>query len=629
MGALAAMGIFIIDVEPTAPKPAPFDDTVSMGLAPDDEYGLEEGVELPKAQVFYSQYEYVVGYYGVERFVETQRQEAHTQRFGYPQTVYVTDYSSVDLELAEEGHPIPNTTPSWVDGEDAWYVHGSDARTPSGETPIPFSERDDATTFADTHGGTVLTWDELLEERFETDDASVVRDRVDGQHQEADEHVESARSLRERPVSTVVGDDTETIQEAIEQAPANTTVVVPEGEYEEKLEIDRPVTLRGDGDVTVRGDGTGSVITTTAERTAVVGLTVTGSGSQGSQRDGDAELPGTENETGEWDERFERNYAGGDAGIAVHTANQSLIEDVTVDSSVTGILLRRSGESVVRNVTVHSPADWEDGHAGILMFRTPGVVEQTTVYDGRDAVYSHNSHGIVVRDNELEGNRLGIHLMHTSDALLGNNQLREQSNTGIFVMTGPERNAIVDNDIRDTEQALSPGGSDSYVAGNVLADSEIGLRVSATNSIYERNVIAGNEIGADINQLLPTNQVLENDFVENERHATASSGPLRVWTVNGTGNYWQGAVGSDDGRTIDRSYSPTDPVDQRLHRVDGTPTLAQAPALEALAGLEGSVPGMRTGSIVDLAPTCDPNNPDLLEQTEWEDQTWSCDTPAY
>ncbi len=628
MGVLAAVGIFVIDVESTAPKPAPFDDTVSMGLAPDDEYGLEETVELPKAQVFYSQYEYVVGYYGVERFVETQRQDGHTQRFGHPQTVYVTDYSSVDLELTTDGYPTADSDPSWTDGEDAWFVHGSDARTPSGETPIPFSERDDATAFADAHGGTVLAWDDLLEERFEIDDASVVRDRVEGQHQDADERVDSARELRERPVSTVVGDDTETIQEAIEQAPENTTIVIPEGEYEEELEIERPLTLRGDGDVTVRGDGTGSVITTTADRTAVVGLTVTGSGSQGAQRGGDAELPGTENETGEWDETFERNYASGDAGIAIHTANQSLIEDVTVDSSVTGVLLRRSGESVVRNVTVHSPADWSDGHAGILAFRTPGVIEHTTVYDGRDAVYSHHSHGLVVRDNELEGNRLGIHLMHTSDALLGNNQLREQSNTGIFIMTGPERNAIINNDIRNTEQALSAGGSDSYVAENVLEGNNVGLRISATNSIYERNVIAGNEVGADVQALLPTSQVLENDFVENERHATASSGPLRVWTDDGSGNYWQGAVGFGDGETIERAYSPTDPVDQRLHRVDGTPTLAQAPALEALAGLEGTVPGMRTGSIVDLAPTCEPNNPELLERTAWQDRAWPCDSAA-
>ncbi|WP_157224591.1 nitrous oxide reductase accessory protein NosL [Natronococcus occultus] len=66
--------------------------------------------------------------------------------------------------MTEDGHPIPDTAPSCTDGEDAWCIHGSDARTPSGETPVPFSERDDATAFADAHGGTVLTWDELLDE---------------------------------------------------------------------------------------------------------------------------------------------------------------------------------------------------------------------------------------------------------------------------------------------------------------------------------------------------------------------------------------------------------------------------------------------------------------------------------
>ncbi len=123
-------------------------------------------------------------------------------------------------------------------------------------TVVPFSERDDAEAFADNHDGTVLTWEALLEAEFGADEATAVRDRVDDQHRDADQRVEDAAVLRDRPTSTVVGEDTDTVQAAIDEAPANTTVLVPDGTYEERLEIDRPLTLVGEGNVTIDGGGT-------------------------------------------------------------------------------------------------------------------------------------------------------------------------------------------------------------------------------------------------------------------------------------------------------------------------------------------------------------------------------------
>ena len=617
-----AVGVFVVDTDATDPEPVDFDETVSVGLALEDEFGLEDDVELPKAQVFYSQYRYVVGYYGVETFVESSRQDGHAERFGYPRAVYVTEYSSVDLELSAAGYPTTDGEPAWTPAERASFVVDSDASTPGGETVVPFADRDDATDFVETHGGTVLTWAELLEWEFEADDATVVRDRVADQHRAGDDQVAAVAPLRERPVSTVVGEDAETVQDAIDRAPDDTTVLVPAGTYDETLEIDRPITIRGEGDARIQGDGAGTVVTATADRTAVIGLEIAGSGAQ---QEGSGALPGDDDREGDWDDAFERNYAGGDAGIGIHAANDSLVEDVTVDSEATGLLLRRSDGVVVRNVTAHSPEAWGDGHAGILAFGSPDVVvERSSVSDGRDAIYSHRSHGLIVRDNDLEGSRLGIHLMHTSDALLANNRLTNQSNTGIYVMTGPERNAIVGNEIRGAEYGLFPEGSETYVAENRLVDNRVGLRIDATGSIYEHNVVAGNEVGADARAALPTNRVYANDFVGNDVHASAGTGPLRVWSHDGVGNYWQGANHRSSDGAVDRSYSPTAPVDQRLHRTDGTPTLAHAPALEVLADLQGTVPGMRAGSIVDLEPTCEPNNPDLLAETAWADRAWSC-----
>jgi len=75
---------FAVDTGADSPEPAPFDETVSIGLTLEDDLALDDDVELPRAQTFYSQYEYVVGYYGVETYVEAQRQAGHVERFGYP-----------------------------------------------------------------------------------------------------------------------------------------------------------------------------------------------------------------------------------------------------------------------------------------------------------------------------------------------------------------------------------------------------------------------------------------------------------------------------------------------------------------------------------------------------------------
>ncbi|MCU4924994.1 right-handed parallel beta-helix repeat-containing protein [Halobacteria archaeon AArc-dxtr1] len=623
---LGGGALFVADTGASAPEPVPFDETVSVGLTLESELELsdDDDVSLPRTQAFYSQYQYVVGYYGVETFVDEQRQDGHEQRFGYTLAVYVTDYSDTSVALNEDGYPTTDEAVGWTDATDAWFVVGSDARTPSGETVVPFSDRNDAETFAAAHGGEIRTWEETLDEPFETNDAAVVRDRIDEQHQHADTLVESASERADRPVSTVVGDEVDTIQEGIDEAPENTTVVIPDGTYNETLEIDRPITLEGVGEPTIQGDENGSVVTITEPDVAVQNVELTGVGPviQGAE-----EVPGES--VDDWDDDFQMYYTGADAAVSAHVADGLLIEDVTVETPSNGIILRDSPDAVVRNVTVQGNENWQDGFAGVMAFRSPGVIESSTFFDGRDSIYPYRSEGIVVRDNTVSGGILGIHLMHTDGALVADNQITDVMNTGLFIMTGPERNAVVGNEISSSDVAANVGGSNSYVAGNTFEANDVGLRMDATGSIYEDNLLAGNQLGADDRALLPTNRVVGNDFVGNDEHATAGAGPLRVWSHDGHGNYWQGATSIVDGDPPSRSYSPTDAVDGRLHTTDGAATLARAPALDALAGLEESVSGMQTGSIVDTAPTCEPNVPELLERTDWEETAWTCDgTPA-
>jgi len=631
---LGVGGLFAVDAGQADHEPANFDRTVQMGITLEDEIARGDDVDFPQVQVFYSQYGYVVGYYGVETFLETRDQEGHQQRFGYPLTVLVSDYSGVDLELTEEGYPATDAVTGWADAEDAVFVVDSEARATHGETVLPFSEREDAEAFAEEYDGEVVSWTELLEVGFEIDDADVVRERVDDDHGYADELVASSRPFLDRdvrPISVEVGgeDGPETIEAAIEEADNGTTVVVPEGTYEERIEIDKPITLAGEG-ATIDGGGDGTVVTVTDDDAAVTGLEIVGTGDIATDRDrdepaDDEEVPEDGHDDGEWDERVEEYYGTGDAGITVDDASNVLLEDVTIETEANGVLLLDSADNIVRNATVFGTEDPYDGFMGVATLRSPGVIEDSTFVGGRDGVYTHRADGIVVRDNEARDLRYGIHLMYTSDSLIADNHVENPDVAAIDVMTVPERNAIVGNYAEGGNYGYRMLGSHFYIADNVAVDNGVGIRDAVTNTIYERNVFAGSETGFESVSILPTDRVVDNDFVDNDEHATSADGPLRVFTHDGTGNYWDGAIGTPDGPTLDRSYAPTDAVDKRLHYVDGTPTLAQSPAVTATRGLEDAVPALRQGTIIDTAPLCEPANPDGLEAIGWEGDTRHCE----
>ena len=625
----AVGGLFAVDFGSADPDPVEFDETVAVGLTLDDELRLEaetENVELPRVQVFYSQYPYVVGYYGVEQFLAARENPAHGQRFGHAISVYVTAYDD-SVGLTGQGYPSTPREPAWTDAAEAHYVVDSGAATPAGETVVPFADRAAAEEFAGDHGGTVHSWAEVPEAATAVDGAAAVRERVDERHRVADDLLAASEASLDRPVSVVVGEDEPTIAAAIDAAPPETTVLLPAGEYDEEFEIDKPVTIRGAGDVRISGNGNDTVVNVTAASVAIDGVAISGVGREtpgAAATQGHDHDHGTASEDEEWDADIQDDYATGDAAIAADDAAGLLIRDVRINTQASGVILRDSPDIVVDNVTVDGYPDYLDAHMGVVAMRSPGVVQNSTFVEGLDGVYTHRADGIVVRNNTMRDSRMGVHMMHTSGALLADNEISDQISTGIFVMTGPERNGLVGNEVTDSPTGIDVGGTDTYVAGNRLLRNDLGLQLDTHSSIVEGNLLADNRFGVGTRSMLPTNTVTGNDFVGNGRHVSVSTGPVRIWTEDGRGNYWEGAVGIADGETLDRQYSPTAPVDRRLHRTDGTPTLAQAPALGLLSSFEESLAGTREGEIVDTAPLCEPVHRDWLESNGWDGLEPTC-----
>ncbi|USZ69487.1 nitrous oxide reductase accessory protein NosL [Halorussus salilacus] len=623
---LVSSAAFVVDAGERRPDPVPFDDTVTMGLTAAATVEADDrDVEIPRAEVFYTQYRYVVGYYGVTALVDELGRDGHDRQFGPPLATYVSDYARADLRLTDEGYlrvpDDPGSFVSWVPAEEAHFVVDSRARTPAGETVVPFSSRDAADDFAAEHGGEVVGWDGVRARSFDTSASTreSFRTEVDRQHDWADGRVADADRLADRPVSVVVGEDADTVEEAVAAAPPNTTVVVPPGTYDANLTVDKPLTLRGAGSAThLRGDANGSVVSATAPRVAITDLRISGVG------DTLVDENVSTDRGDDWDYRVQLGYGYGDAGVELAGANGSLVRNVSVETPANGVVARWSQRAVVDNVSVEGSDEWQEGFMGVMVMRSRVVVQNSTFVDGRDGVYTHLADGLVVRDNEMlgrDGLRFGVHEMYTSDALVANNTVRG-ADTGVVVMTRPTGNLIVGNDARDNGVGVNVGGEASYVADNVVADNRYGLKAPSKVSLYERNVVARNEIGVRAASIIPTNRVVSNDFVDNDEDVSAYLGPLRVWTAEGRGNYWDDAPGVDadgDG-TIDRSFHPSGPVDGRVGDVPGASTLAQSPAQAAIRTLQGLVPGLRPTGVVDEAPLAEPVRPDALAETNRTDE---------
>ncbi|MFC5279485.1 NosD domain-containing protein [Halorubrum rubrum] len=634
LAGVATAGAYAADPSTATPDPVAYDDTVELGISSETDELMAGSARVPGVQVFYSQLQYVVGYNGVESFAATLDDGRTERQFGYPLVVYVETFDGGAPGVTDDGLFEAERSTDWVAADEAAYVVGSAARSPAGETVVPFADRANAERFAAEHGGSVLDWGAVRDRSFSVDSAATVRSMAPARWSEADERVADAtakgrsgdesvgrdtdgdgddgdeRSGGEAD-EIVVSEDAPTIDAAVAAAPPNGTVVVPAGTYEETVTVNESVTIAGDG-ARVRGDGNGSVIAVRAPNVTLSGLSIDGVGN----RTRDPEAAREAAEEGEtWDTNIQLGYGHGDAGVLAVDAPGLLVDDVAVETNASGVLLREGSDAVIRDLRVDGSDDWRDGFMGVTGIESRVTVTDSRFDGGRDGVYLHRADGSVIRNSTFVGNRYGTHLMYTGDALIADNAFRNAEFGGITVMTRPSGNAIVGNDVRDSGAGIQASGTRSYVGYNTLADNGLGFSTSSRGSLYERNVAVENEVGAHATTVVPSSRVVANDFVGNDRHAEAGPGALRIWADGDRGNYWEGAnVGLHDPG--ERAYRPTAPVDAALHRETAAAAVRESPAAALLDRLYGTVPGARSGSIVDPSPASEPYAPERVDAAE-------------
>ena len=191
LGVLVAVVVFgaafAVDLESERPDPVPFDQTVQRGMTmADEQRALNREISVPRAEVFYSQYRYVVGYVGLGQTVTALTEPGRERQLGYPLAVYVSDYSDAGARCDDGGTLRTDGSPGWVAASDAHFVVDGTARGPSDPVVVPFEDRGDADAFTKRCGGRVVDWSTLRDRPFEGDGALAVTEQIDDRRAQAD-----------------------------------------------------------------------------------------------------------------------------------------------------------------------------------------------------------------------------------------------------------------------------------------------------------------------------------------------------------------------------------------------------------------------------------------------------------
>jgi len=196
----------------------------------------------------------------------------------------------------------------------------------------------------------------------------------------------------------------DTIQEGVDDAADGDTVIVYAGEYVENVDVDKSITLRGDGAdvVTVRAaSAEDHVFEVTADWVNISGFTVTGA-------------------TG-----------GYKAGIQLGGADHCSISDNNASGNSIGIYLYGSSSN---NNTLTGNNASGNGYRGIyLLYSSNNTLTGNTASGNSIGIYLYDSSSNNITNNNVSNNHYGVYLWYSSNNTLANNTM--SGNTYNFYMS--------------------------------------------------------------------------------------------------------------------------------------------------------------------------------------------------
>ena len=242
----------------------------------------------------------------------------------------------------------------------------------------------------------------------------------------------------------------QSIQTAINAASSGQIVEVQNGTYHERVNVTKPLTLKGVGEPVVDAGGKGSAITISANGSTLLGFTAVGSGKG-------------------WN----------DAGIRVLSRENIIKGNAALKNNNFGILLYHAG-----NDTIASNVAEGNKNTGIMLVHANGnQIWGNNIVMNRDGISIQTSRSNVVKANNLTMNKIGINISNNnfsesiSTSSSGNGKgvsIKYRPAGGVTSYNinrtstvSPGINLLYQNNLQDNNQNAFDDGSNQWDNGKV------------------------------------------------------------------------------------------------------------------------------------------------------------------
>ncbi|OPX27577.1 MAG: nitrous oxidase accessory protein [Campylobacteraceae bacterium 4484_166] len=330
------------------------------------------------------------------------------------------------------------------------------------------------------------------------------------------------------------------LQDAIDKAPAGSTLKLPAGVYKGGIKINKPLTIIGkESGVIIDGLNKGTVIEAIGSFITLKNLTIINSGDK---------------------------HHTIDSAITMKNGKQNEISNCNIKNCLFGIDLQQISNTIVQDNNITS-IDLDLGLRGDglrLWYSNDNIIKNNRLIKSRDMVVWY-SHGNEIVGNYGELGRYSLHFMYAGKNIVKNNYYKKNS-VGIFFMYSQDTTAQ-NNIIQASLGATGMGIGLKDVSNFIIKDNTVvycaqGIYIDRspfepnTNNWIKNNKIMYNSEAIHFHSLSENNVIKDNIIVGNIEDIVNDSRGSKTDENDIEGNYWDNYEGFDrDKNNIgDRSH---------------------------------------------------------------------------
>lgn len=303
-----------------------------------------------------------------------------------------------------------------------------------------------------------------------------------------------------------------------------------------------------------------------------------------------------------------RSYTSDYAAIYISKSKYFILEGLKAENVLFGFLIEKSKHGVVKNNHVLSNAIKEAGSGnGIHLWHSDDVlIENNEVHNLRDGIYFEFVTNSKVINNYSHHNlRYGLHFMFSNNDEYHKNEFRNNG-SGVAVMFSKHivmtKNKFIYNWGTASYGLLLKEIYDTEIIDNIFQENTIGINIEGSTRInYRRNNFVRNGWAIKIAGACYTNKFNQNNFLHNSFDVSYNS---KLNDNNFNNNYWSDYTGYDlDKNGVgDVPYRPVKLFSYIVNKTPEAVILLRSLFVDIINFSEKVSPAFTPDNLLDIQP---------------------------